>query len=110
MNNEAKCAVDCKPRKWYNNQIFPLVPQLKTREADDHNTYNWSFHWLFFKVWTRDSAGLELAFVCDTHWGIGFTAMLPYLRLVATIPAPFKLQMWSQKHLWRKPIGIPYKK
>jgi hypothetical protein len=46
-----------------------------------------SFHWLFFRIWTRDSFDFELALVFDpSHWGIGITALLPYLRFVCTIP------------------------
>ena len=91
-----------KPRKWYNRYIFPLVPVFTTREANEHNTSGFSFDWLFIKIWSRDSIDLEFAFVLSEHWGIGITALLPYLRIVVCIPCPPKLGIWCQKNLWRK--------
>lgn len=89
--------------KWYSSYLFPLVPMLTIRKSDESNESNFSFHWLIFKVWSRSALGLEVAFVCDTHWGIGFTFCLPYLRVIACIPCPQSVGTWSQKNLWRKP-------
>ena len=91
--------------KWYNRYGFTLVPFLNTRKADEHNESWFSFEWLILKVWSRSSIGLEVAFVCDTHWGIGFTFCLPYLRIVLCIPCPQSLGTWSQRNLWRKPLN-----
>ena len=89
--------------KWYNCHSFSLVPYLRTRKADERNESWFSFDWLFLRVWSKVSMGLEAAFVCDTHWGIGFTFSLPYLRIVFCIPCPQSLGTWSQRNLWRKP-------
>jgi hypothetical protein len=89
-----------KERKY---QSFPLLPVLDKRKGDKHNTPGFSFSWLFIKIWSLDAFQFELAFTIDTHWGIGITALLPYLRVVICIPCPMKVQMWAQKHLWRHP-------
>lgn len=95
-------STDQKPRKWYNNYIFPLVPGFRIKKADEYNTNGFSFHWLFFKFWTLDSFGFEISFNIDDHWGIGFSGILPYLRWVVAIPCPPNWQMWMQRNLWRK--------
>lgn len=90
--------------KWYKKNIFPLLPIINTRPADDHNTKSFSFKWLFFHIWTRDSFDFELAIVADPcHWGFGITMLLPYLRFVATIPVPESISIKIQKYLWRRP-------
>lgn len=90
-----------KPRKWYNNHIFPLIPTLKIKKADEHNTSGFTFKWLFFTIWTLDSPSFEIAIVADTHWGIGFVGLFPYLRWVIAIPCPEKVGMWINKNLSR---------
>ena len=99
-----------KPRKWYTNYTFPLVPVIGYRKADEHNTFSWNFHWLFFKVWTRNAFDFEIALTMDAHWGIGVTALLPYLRVVIAIPCPEWLAIKIQKHLWRKPKSLKPKR
>ena len=101
---EVKRNPNYKERKWYTNETFPLLPYITTRKSDKHNTSNFSFHWLFFKIWSRDSFDFELALVFDpSHWGIGITALLPYLRVVCTIPTHWKVdRVWS-KWTSRKP-------
>lgn len=95
--------------KWYNNPFFPLVPLLSTRPADEHNTPGFTFQWLFFRLWALDSLSFEIGVVVDTHWGIGAIGMLPYLRWVACIPCPEKLQSWLQRHTWRRPRPVACK-
>ena len=95
-----------KPRTWYNNYTFPLLPQLQIKEGNEYNTKGFSFHWLFFKLWSLDCFSFEVGVVFDTHWGIGFIGILPYLRWVICIPCPEKLMMWTQRNLWRKPNRI----
>lgn len=103
MDN-VKQSENFKQRKWYNGHTFPLVPVLTTRKADEHNTFHFSFHWLFFKVWSLDSFDFEVALVFDLcHWGVGLTAILPYLRIVVAIPPPEKLSTWWQNNMWRRP-------
>lgn len=89
--------------KWYNAYKFPLVPQLFTRPANEYNTSKFTFEWLFIKVWSMDSPSFEIGINCDTHFGIGITGMLPYLRFVLCIPLPNKVGEWSMRNLWRKP-------
>lgn len=93
-------------KKWYKKQIFPLVPIIETRESDEHNTYHFSFRWLFITIWTLDSFEFEFSVVIDNHWGIGFVGILPYLRWVIAIPCPTELGMWMHKKLWRKPKSL----
>jgi hypothetical protein len=90
-------------RKWYKNHKFPLVPLFNYTRKEKHNTSGWDFEWLFLKLWTRNSFDFELAFVIDpTHWGIGITALVPYLRIVFTIPPTEKIASWFIKNTWRK--------
>ena len=95
-----------KPRKWYNAAKFPLVPVFIVRKANKYNTSGFSFDWLFIRIWSRDSFDFEVALTIDpTHWGIGLTALLPYLRVVLCLPFPYKIGCWFQKNMWRKPKG-----
>lgn len=89
--------------KWYNSYKFPIVPQLRTKPGDFHNTPGFTFEWLILKIWSLDSPGFEIALNCDTHFGIGVTAILPYLRVVLCVPLPQKFSEWSMNNLWRKP-------
>jgi hypothetical protein len=92
-----------KERKWYNNEIFPLIPYITTKKSNEHNTSCFSFHWLFFKIWSLDTFNFELALVVDpSHWGVGITAILPYLRFVCTIPTHWKVGMVWDKWTSRK--------
>jgi len=93
----------CRKEKWYNMNIFPLVPVVQIKEKDQHNTTGFSFRWLFFTFWSLDSFGFEFAFVLDTHWGMGFIGVLPYLRWVICIPCPEKISIFVSRKLNRKP-------
>ena len=73
---------------WYNHNVFPLVPILEIKKANEHNTSGFSFRWLFFTFWTLDSIEFELTFTISKHWGFGVIGMLPYLRWCITIPCP----------------------
>lgn len=99
-----------KNRRWWNNEIFPLLPQWQIRKEDQYNTSNFSVNWLFFKIWTLDAFDFEISFVMTVHWGIGVTAILPYLRLVACIPCPEWLGVKIQQKLWRHPKKKAYEK
>lgn len=92
---------NCRKEKWYNRNIFPLIPVIEIRKADKYNTKNFTFRWLFFTVWSLDVPSIEFAFVIDTHWGIGVVGLVPYLRFVATIPCPEKLASWIFRNLSR---------
>lgn len=94
---------ECKQRHWYNSRIFPLIPVLAIRKGNEHNTNSFCFEWLFFRIWSLDAFEFEIAFNIGEHWGIGITAILPYLRIVCCIPCPPKLAMWCMDKLWRKP-------
>ena len=91
-----------KPRKWYNSHAFPLIPVFTYKKAEKYNTTRIGFDWLFLRIWSLDTFGFEFGVQADTHFGIGFTAILPYTRIVLCIPIPQKIQWWIQKHLWRK--------
>lgn len=91
-----------RKEKWYNKNIFPLVPIITLRKEDEHNTKNFTFRWLIFTFWSLDAFQFELSFNIDTRWGIGFTFLLPYLRGVIAIPCPEKLSFWVDRNLSRK--------
>ena len=90
-----------RKQKWYNKNVFPLIPILEIKKADKHNTSGFSFRWLFFTFWSLDSLGFEVSFVISNHWGIGFIGILPYLRWVIAIPCPEKLSIYINKKLSR---------
>jgi len=75
---------------------------LHIRKADLYNTSCFSFEWLFLRVWTLDSFNFEIALNISEHWGIGVTAIIPYLRIVICIPFPDSFAMWVQQNLWRQ--------
>ena len=89
--------------KWYNHYSFSLIPVFQAKKADYYNTANFNFRWLFLQIWSLDSFAFELALNCDTHWGIGITAIIPYLRIRFTIPCPIKLDFLITRYLNRKP-------
>jgi hypothetical protein len=72
------------------------------RKADEYNASSFTFRWLFFTVWSLDSFQFELSFNISTHWGIGFTFLLPYFRGIIAIPCPERLGIWIDKNLGRK--------
>lgn len=90
--------------KWYNHNKFSLIPVLHLIKADLHSTSRFNFRWLFLEMWSRDSFDFELAFVISTHWGIGITMLLPYLRIKFTVPCTEKIDMFVSKYLDRKPL------
>lgn len=93
-------------QKWYNRNLFPLVPLVEIKKADKYNTKGFNFRWLFFTFWSLDSFQFELSFNIDTHWGIGITFLIPYLRGVIAIPCPERLTIILDKKLSRKPKTI----
>lgn len=92
-----------RKEKWYNSYIFPLIPLLTIKKADKYNTEGFTFKWLFITLWTLDNVQFEVAIVLDTHWGIGFIGLLPYLRWVISIPCPPNIGIWFDKLTSRKP-------
>ena len=92
----------CRKEKWYNRTIFPLIPVVDFRKADQHNTTSLSFRWLVLTFWTLDGFEFEISLVANTHWGIGVIGILPYLRWRLTIPCPAGLGMWIDTKLTRQ--------
>lgn len=90
-----------RKEKWYNKNIFPLVPVLEIRTADEHNTSGFTFRWMFITVWDLDTPSFEVSVVVDTHWGLGAIGILPYLRWAVTIPCPEKVVTWVYKSFSR---------
>ena len=50
-----------RKEKWYNRNIFPLVPVITIKKADEHNTNGFTFRWLFFTFWSLDAFQFELS-------------------------------------------------
>lgn len=91
-----------RKEKWYNKNIFPLVPVITIRKSNENNTKSFSFRWLFFTIWSLDSFAFEFSVVADTHWGVGFVGILPYLRWVVAVPCPEKIGIFIYRKLYRK--------
>jgi hypothetical protein len=91
-----------RKQKWYNKNVFPLIPVIDIKKSNEHNTSGFSFRWLIFTFWSLDSFAFEVAFVSTTHWGIGFNGIFPYLRWVIAIPCPEKLGIWIDRKLGRR--------
>lgn len=91
-----------RKQRWYNKNVFPLIPLLEVKKANEHNTSGFTFRWLFITVWTLDSVQFELALNADTHWGIGLKGLLPFLRWVIAIPCPERTGIWINKHFSRR--------
>tara|TARA_B110000971_G_C19837607_1_gene421030 strand:- start:76 stop:435 length:360 start_codon:yes stop_codon:yes gene_type:complete len=89
--------------KWYNSDRFPILPNIRVKKADFHNTSSFSFRWIFINMWILDGPNFEVGIVASSHWGIGFLFLLPYLRLAITIPYPAKLEYWVSRNFNRKP-------
>lgn len=103
---ESANATNGKPRKWYSNARFPLVPEFTKSEGDQYNTTNYSFKWMFFTFWTLNHVYIELSIVASDHWGFGIIGILPYLRWAITVPFPRKVEEWAYKYLYRTPKPI----
>ena len=88
-------------QKWYNKNIFSLVPLVEIRKSNENNTSGFTFRWLFFTIWTIDNPSFEIAIVADTHWGIGIVGLLPYFRWCVSIPCPEKVGSWINKRFSR---------
>lgn len=87
--------------QWFNWPRFPLVPQLKIKQEDKHNTWGFNFHWLMFRVWTGDAPMLGAEIDIDTDFKVRLN--LPYVWTAIIIPiAPYGA--WTFK-FWRKPKG-----
>lgn len=91
-----------REEKWYNRNIFPLIPLLKIKKSDEFNTNGFTFRWLFFTIWSLDSFGFEFSLVATTHWGIGFIGIIPYIRWVVAIPCPERIGILIDRKLCRR--------
>lgn len=90
-----------RKEKWYNKNIFPLVPVLEIKSRDGEQKKGFVFRWMFLTVWDLDFPSFEVSVVADTHWGLGIIGILPYLRWVFTIPCPEKVSTWVYRNLNR---------
>lgn len=92
-----------RKQRWYNRGVFPLVPVIEIKKADEYNTRGFVFRWLFFTIWSLDHPEFEVSLVASTHWGIGLVGVLFYLRWVITIPCTDKVAIWIYRNIDRKP-------
>lgn len=89
--------------KWWCNDYCPVVPRFKYQPGDEYNANNWSFHWLFFSIWSMEhfSFGVDAGLSFDEFY-VG--AIFPYLRV--TIGVRHMYSEWQFKlaqSLRRKP-------
>src|SRR5262245_60318271 len=83
-------------RTWYRWPPCPLVPMWEYRAGDKWNCDQWSFSWLLFRYWSLDhielsfSAGFDVCPGSVLGGGSAFRvgAILPYTRLLVSVPLP----------------------
>ena len=76
---------------WWRCHNFPLVPMFETKAADEYNTRNFTFSWLWFRAWSLDHLALEFAIELEST-GLNIKIILPYLRIVIrVIPLPWDI-------------------
>lgn len=84
---------------WYQHPVFPLIPQFEYRPGDKWNENNWSFSWLFLRVWTLAHFSFTIGAEIEST-GLNITANFTWLRIVIrAIPMPY---VWLD-FLHRKP-------
>jgi len=91
------------PKKAIKCGRFFFTPQIAYRKKNKYNSTNFTFNWLILNIWTLDHFDFEVAINIGTHWGIGITMVLPYLRIVCCVPCPFFIERWVNKYLYRAP-------
>ena len=95
--SKASCA-NSERVKWYHHHLFSVLPNIKFRAPDQHNTWSIKFHWLVFRAWTMDSPAFGLQAEYDGGQ-IVLRVRFPYLITGLFIP----LIPWSIDYkLWRK--------
>jgi len=94
------CKTNMAKKKWYNWNRFPLLPQLKIRREDLHNTSSFNFHWLIFRAWTSDAPMLGAEINLAENGCFEIRLNLPYLWTGIFIPY---YPAWKN-YFWRKPL------
>ena len=76
-------------RTWYRWHKFPLVPIFSYRPRDEWNGRDFSFSWLFLRLWTLSHFFQFKAEICLDDNGLALGVILPYLRVwVWILPLP----------------------
>lgn len=83
---------DTSDRHWKKTDYLGGI--LVTRKGDKYNTGGFTLDLGLIKLWSLDNCAFEAGIVCDTHWGIGATGILPYLRWIVCIPLPNRFKFW----------------
>ena len=89
-------------QKWYNKNIFPLVPLLSTTEENGYRTSKFKFRWLFITIWSIDYLGFKLSVTFDFNYRFGLKGSCFYLMWSLLIPFPKKLNLWWDKLTTRR--------
>lgn len=88
--------------KWFQHPSFPLVPQFGYRIGDEWNANNWSFCWLWFRLWSLEHFSFEFAIELEST-GLNIKCILGWLRIVVrVVPLP---DGWDSRFR-RKPAGV----
>jgi len=83
---------------WWQHPFFPLVPQIEWREGNEWNANNWSFCWLWFRVWSLEHFAFELSVEIE-QTGINAKAIIGWLRVVVRVlPMPYGWLDWLQRN------------
>lgn len=78
--------------QWMYAERFPIIPNIYYDGGDKYNASKISFRWGPIWLWTLEYPYLEIGVCCDTHWGIGLRFLLPYLRMVISLPLPYSFR------------------
>ena len=82
---------------WWQYPAFPLIPQFEYREGNERSSNNWSLSWLWFRVWTIDSFGVELSVELEST-GLNVKGIFGWLRVVIrVIPLPDGWDIWLRR-------------
>lgn len=82
-------------QKWYNKNIFPLVPLLWITKENGYKTSKFRFRWLFISISSIDYLGFRLSVTFDFNTCFGLHGMFFYLSWGLLIPFPEKFtDLW----------------
>ncbi len=77
-------------QKWYQHEIFPLIPIFRIRKADSNFKEGFYIKWMLLELWSVDEVSFKISFVISDRWGIGFNGLLPFLRWSISFPIKIK--------------------
>jgi len=101
-------APQMEKRPWYKWHELPLVPDFWSRDADEFQSADWCFSWLFLTVWTGMAPNLSVS--VEVGHFVGVQLGLPWLHIRLSLPVPRVCRQLSYRYLWRKGVKRGYTK